>query len=114
MTAARPGATPSPVFDVAVVGGGVVGSAIARELCGHELSVALVEARDDVGDGTSKANTAILHTGFDATPAPSNHASSAAATTCCPRTPRPPASPSNAPGPCWWPGTTRNSPRSRR
>jgi glycerol-3-phosphate dehydrogenase len=56
-------------YDVTVVGAGIVGSAIARELAGHQLSVALVEARDDVGDGTSKANTAILHTGFDAKPA---------------------------------------------
>ncbi len=54
--------------DVAVIGGGIVGSAIARDLAGTRLSVALVEARDDVGDGTSKANTAILHTGFDARP----------------------------------------------
>lgn len=56
------------VHDVAVIGGGIVGAAIARLLAGHRLSVALVEARSDVGDGTSKANTAILHTGFDATP----------------------------------------------
>ena len=55
-------------FDVAVIGAGLVGSAIARELAGTHLSVALVEGRADVGDGTSKANTAILHTGFDATP----------------------------------------------
>lgn len=55
-------------FDVAVIGAGIVGSAIARELAGHQLSVALLEARGDVGDGTSKANTAILHTGFDAKP----------------------------------------------
>ncbi|WZH51553.1 MAG: NAD(P)/FAD-dependent oxidoreductase [Nocardioides alkalitolerans] len=54
--------------DVAVIGGGVVGSAIARRLAGTDLSVAIVEARSDVGDGTSKANTAILHTGFDASP----------------------------------------------
>lgn len=62
--------TPSApdVFDVVVIGAGIVGSAIARELSGHQLSVALLEARDDVGDGTSKANTAILHTGFDAKP----------------------------------------------
>lgn len=60
---------PEPkVYDVAVIGAGVVGSAIARVLAGHELEVALLDARDDVGDGTSKANTAILHTGFDATP----------------------------------------------
>ena len=57
-----------PVYDVVVIGAGIVGSAIARELAGYELSVALLDARDDVGDGTSKANTAILHTGFDAKP----------------------------------------------
>ncbi|MET8989627.1 NAD(P)/FAD-dependent oxidoreductase [Nonomuraea wenchangensis] len=55
-------------YDVAVIGGGIVGSAIARLLGGADLSVALLEARGDVGDGTSKANTAILHTGFDAKP----------------------------------------------
>lgn len=55
-------------YDVVVIGAGIVGSAIARELGGCRLSVALLEARDDVGDGTSKANTAILHTGFDAKP----------------------------------------------
>ncbi|OBA97697.1 FAD/NAD(P)-binding oxidoreductase [Mycolicibacterium fortuitum] len=58
----------SDVFDVVVIGAGIVGSAIARELSGYQLSVALLEGRDDVGDGTSKANTAILHTGFDAKP----------------------------------------------
>ena len=56
------------VHDVVVIGAGVVGCAIARHLSGHDLDVVLVEARGDVGDGTSKANTAILHTGFDATP----------------------------------------------
>ena len=55
-------------YDVAVIGAGIVGSAIARQLARYRPSVALLEARDDVGDGTSKANTAILHTGFDATP----------------------------------------------
>ncbi len=55
-------------YDVVVVGAGVVGCAIARELAHHPLRVALVDAADDVGSGTSKANTAILHTGFDASP----------------------------------------------
>ncbi len=55
-------------FDVAVVGAGVVGCAIARELGRYGVRVVLVDAAADVGDGTSKANTAILHTGFDATP----------------------------------------------
>ena len=54
--------------DVAVIGAGIVGSAIARDLAGRQATVALIEGRDDVGDGTSKANTAILHTGFDAKP----------------------------------------------
>ncbi|GAQ66748.1 NAD(P)/FAD-dependent oxidoreductase [Streptomyces scabiei] len=55
-------------FDVLIVGGGDVGAAIARTLGRHPLRVGLVEASSDIGDGTSKANTAILHTGFDATP----------------------------------------------
>jgi glycerol-3-phosphate dehydrogenase len=54
--------------DVAVIGAGVVGAAVARLLSHHRLRVALLEAGSDVGAGTSKANTAILHTGFDATP----------------------------------------------
>ncbi|MFE5486461.1 FAD-dependent oxidoreductase [Streptomyces sp. NPDC056527] len=59
---------PGSEYDVVVVGAGVVGCAIARELARRPLRVALVEASGDVGEGTSKANTAILHTGFDAVP----------------------------------------------
>ncbi|MFI5952257.1 NAD(P)/FAD-dependent oxidoreductase [Cryptosporangium sp. NPDC051539] len=55
-------------YDIAVIGGGIVGAAVARALGGTSRSVVLLEARADVGDGTSKANTAILHTGFDASP----------------------------------------------
>ncbi len=55
-------------WDVAIIGGGVVGTAIARELAGYQVRCVLLEAADDIGTGTSKANTAILHTGFDATP----------------------------------------------
>src|SRR5918999_4949048 len=54
--------------DVVIVGAGVVGAAIARELSRFELEVTLLEAGPDVGAGTSKANTALLHTGFDAKP----------------------------------------------
>ncbi|MEU2227428.1 FAD-dependent oxidoreductase [Streptomyces sp. NPDC018347] len=69
MTVTASGPLPSAPYDVAIVGAGVVGCAIARELARHpRLRIALVEAQDDVGQGTSKANTAILHTGFDATP----------------------------------------------
>lgn len=55
-------------YDVIVIGAGVVGAAVARELARFDLRVAVVEASSDVGAGTSKANTAILHTGFDARP----------------------------------------------
>ncbi|MCC6496910.1 MAG: NAD(P)/FAD-dependent oxidoreductase [Propionibacteriaceae bacterium] len=58
----------APDYDVVVVGAGVVGSAIARDLAGYDLKLALLDSRNDVGDGTSKANTAILHTGYDASP----------------------------------------------
>jgi len=54
--------------DVAIVGAGVVGCAIARELSRFDARVTLLEAGPDVGAGTSKANTALLHTGFDAKP----------------------------------------------
>ncbi|WP_031100856.1 NAD(P)/FAD-dependent oxidoreductase, partial [Streptomyces sp. NRRL S-15] len=55
-------------YDVTVIGAGVVGAAIARELSRYQLRTALIDAADDIGNGTSKANTAILHTGFDAVP----------------------------------------------
>src|ERR687895_302717 len=54
--------------DVVIAGAGVVGTAIARELTRFGLDVTLLEAGPDVGAGTSKANTALLHTGFDAKP----------------------------------------------
>jgi glycerol-3-phosphate dehydrogenase len=56
------------IFDIAVIGAGAVGSAIARELSSYQLRVALVESNPDIGMGTSKASTAIWHTGFDAKP----------------------------------------------
>ena len=55
-------------WDVAIIGAGVVGTAIARALAAFDLRCVLLDAADDVGTGTSKANTAILHTGFDAKP----------------------------------------------
>jgi glycerol-3-phosphate dehydrogenase len=55
-------------WDVAIIGAGVVGAAIARALAAFDLRCVLLDGADDVGTGTSKANTAILHTGFDAKP----------------------------------------------
>ncbi len=64
----RDGPAPDERFDVAVVGAGAVGCAVAREVSLRGARCALIEAGPDVGVGTSKANTAILHTGFDAKP----------------------------------------------
>ncbi|WP_376794315.1 NAD(P)/FAD-dependent oxidoreductase [Thermogemmatispora sp.] len=54
--------------DILVIGGGVVGCAILRELARYDARVALLEQYPDVCEGTSKANSAIVHTGFDARP----------------------------------------------
>ena len=54
--------------DVAIIGAGVVGCALARELAGFDCSVTVLEQAPDICEGTSKANTAILHTGFDCVP----------------------------------------------
>jgi L-2-hydroxyglutarate oxidase LhgO len=56
------------VFDVTIIGAGVVGNAIARELCRYKLNICVVEKDSDVGNGTSKANSGIVHAGFDAEP----------------------------------------------
>lgn len=56
------------MYDVAIIGAGVVGSAIARELSKYQASVCVIEREEDVCDGTSKANSAIIHAGFDAAP----------------------------------------------
>jgi glycerol-3-phosphate dehydrogenase len=55
-------------YDVAVIGAGVVGCAIAYELSQYRLRIIVIDQAFDVGEGTSKANSAIIHTGFDATP----------------------------------------------
>lgn len=55
-------------FDVAVIGAGVVGCAIARRFALAGARVAVIERAADILDGASKGNSAILHTGFDAPP----------------------------------------------
>jgi len=55
-------------YDVAIIGAGVVGTAIGRQMARYRLRTVLLERANDVGTGTSKANTAIVHTGFDTRP----------------------------------------------
>ncbi len=56
------------IYDVAVIGAGVSGAMIARELSKYNLKIALFEKANDVAMGASKANSGIVHAGFDAVP----------------------------------------------
>ena len=55
-------------YDVCVVGAGVTGSAIAMALSKYDMSVCVIEKEEDVCSGTSKANSGIVHAGYDAKP----------------------------------------------
>lgn len=55
-------------YDVIIIGGGVVGCMVARYLSKYKLDVLLIEKESDVGMGTSSANSAIMHAGYDALP----------------------------------------------
>lgn len=54
------------MYDVVVIGAGVSGCASARELSRYKLNICVMEKEEDVCCGTSKANSAIVHAGFDA------------------------------------------------
>ena len=54
--------------DVIIIGAGVTGCAIARELSRYQLDICVVEKESDICEGTSKANSGIVHGGFDAKP----------------------------------------------
>lgn len=54
------------MVDVAIIGGGVIGAFCARELRKYAISVAVLEGAEDVAAGASKANSGIVHAGYDA------------------------------------------------
>nr|WP_307993115.1 NAD(P)/FAD-dependent oxidoreductase [uncultured Niameybacter sp.] len=56
------------MYDIIIIGAGVIGCAIARELSRYQLNTLVLEKANDVCCGTSKANSAIVHAGFDAKP----------------------------------------------
>lgn len=56
------------MYDVAIIGCGVVGAAVAYELARYRVSTVILEAENDVAAGTTKANSAILHAGYDPEP----------------------------------------------
>ena len=55
-------------FDVIVVGGGVIGCAVLKKLSEYNLSVGLIEMSNDVSKGASRANSGLVHAGFDCKP----------------------------------------------
>ena len=55
-------------YDVIIIGAGVTGTAVARELSRYQIKICVLEREEDVCCGTSKANSAIIHAGFDAEP----------------------------------------------
>lgn len=56
------------VFDVVIIGAGVIGSMIARELSQYSIKACFIDKEADVAMGTSKANSGIVHAGYDASP----------------------------------------------
>ena len=54
------------IYDVCIIGAGITGAMTARKLAKYDLSVAVLEAAGDVAMGATKANSAIVHAGFDA------------------------------------------------
>ncbi|MFC1767835.1 NAD(P)/FAD-dependent oxidoreductase [Candidatus Margulisiibacteriota bacterium] len=55
-------------YDIAIIGGGIVGNAIARELSRYDLKIILIEKEIEVSFGTSKANSGIIHSGIHDSP----------------------------------------------
>lgn len=56
------------MYDVIIIGAGVIGCSIARELSKYERKILVVDRASDICEGTSKANSGIIHAGFDAKP----------------------------------------------
>jgi len=53
------------MYDIAIIGAGVTGAAIAREFSRYELKIVILDKESDASSGTSKANSGIIHAGFD-------------------------------------------------
>lgn len=57
--------TGSKKFDIVIIGAGITGTMLARDLSAYKLSVAVIDKENDIADGATMANSAIVHTGYD-------------------------------------------------
>ena len=55
-----------PMFDITIIGAGVIGGMIARRLAAFDLKICILDKENDVARGATAANSAIVHAGFDA------------------------------------------------
>ena len=56
------------MFDIIIIGAGIIGTMVARELSRYQTSVLVIEKDNDVGNKTTNANSAIVHSGYDPVP----------------------------------------------
>ena len=56
------------MYDITIIGAGIIGTFVARQLSKYDLKVLLLDKDNDVSNGTTKANSAIVHAGYDAEP----------------------------------------------
>ncbi len=56
------------MYDAIIIGAGVIGTSVARELSRYKFKILILEKNNDVANGTTKANSAIIHCGYDAKP----------------------------------------------
>lgn len=63
----KPKANPEEnmLYDILIIGAGITGSMLARELSRYELKVAVLDKENDIANGATMANSAIVHTGYD-------------------------------------------------
>ena len=56
------------MYDTVIIGAGVIGCAAARELSRYRMSICVLEKEEDICSGTSKANSGLIHAGYDGVP----------------------------------------------
>ena len=53
------------MYDIAIIGAGIIGSFLAYDLSRYQLNIIIIDKANDIANGTTMANSAIIHTGYD-------------------------------------------------